>query len=356
MACLQLQTMWRQQHAWQLTQQRRQDRAATVLQAAWRGHHERRARQLQDSSVRVLQRAWRQAQQKLQQQRAAQQVRAACRLQGAIVATRQRQASREQLRHCIQMQARWRGQRVRTQIAKQYSAAVQIQAAWRGFESRSDSAFLFLLPMERTMRRAGAAPRIQALLRGHQVRSVLARADSDPQSKDNIGSEEAASAVRVQAAWRRTLARRRVEEIRAAQVWTTFCGKRDAAITIQSLFRGNKLRRVHPFVPYLKAWRLEQGKSVASKPAVEQEQQSQPNRKVADCIAVMDKARKLSAKPAATTLAEFLEMIGLKSHLARFQRERITYEDLQLLTLKELEDIGFPLVRQHLAEACAQLH
>jgi len=50
-----------------------------------------------------------------------------------------------------------------------------------------------------------------------------------------------------------------------------------------------------------------------------------------------------------TLLLRFLSAVGLRDQFPRFQLERVNFSDLQLLTLNELEEIGFPLIRNQLS-------
>jgi len=53
-------------------------------------------------------------------------------------------------------------------------------------------------------------------------------------------------------------------------------------------------------------------------------------------------------------LVRFLTAIGLEDHLHRFEKEGITFSDLRLLTLDELEEVGFHVMRDRLASAASQ--
>jgi hypothetical protein len=242
-----IQAAWMRSRAARL-RETRDDVAATVLQATWRGYLARQSfaqrRWLVTEAVRTIQACWRrQTRRRSAAVLAAHRNAAALRIQAAWLGwLANRMDAQRQGDAALTIQRHWRGAAVRQALSAASDRTVAqtlIAAAWRGRLARAEAGKL----KGHVAHRQAAAIAIQAAFwRKKSVQLDAAR--------------RAQAALRVQAAWRGVQARGQVAAERDRHV---------AAVVIQSSWRGHRARRATHVVRATAAEANEAGRLLAEK-------------------------------------------------------------------------------------------
>jgi len=257
---------------------------------------------------------------------------------------------------------------------KRDAAATAIEAAWRGYNTRECNPLMMMSTMEKAMSKAGAAERVQGGIRGWIERVRV---------KGRAVRHRRESAGRIQAHMSGYMGRKEVKKLSSEAIYLKGIQQKKtllsretvsrervqlnikevsslspSAVMIQAAWRG-KLTRMKQGSYYQQVWVEFQSRLTPTK---ELESCSIPmdgSRMVGDCIRIAPTPIKKgvntdlgdSVMDEYAMLVRFLKAIGLEELLPRFQKEAITFSDLQLITLDELEECGFSLIRERLGDA-----
>ena len=287
----------------------------------------------------------------------------------------------------VTIQSVYRGRGHHRDLIWSRTAAIRIQATWRAYQIR-ESVFLFSgveRAVAETMKKAGAAQRIQGCLQGCLVRRNLKRNDTtsgldrlaaldvlqalysgwsvrevtrpvlkeieledeeekqetqrrDTRKRVKLLIQEVSSfglaAITIQSLWRGMRARAAASASKHEQVWDSFQRNMEAAVRIQRWYRNERNIK--------KGWMT---------PLRPETSTVDGGLTVAECIKF-----KTGSEPSTPgdvmdeyeLLVRFLRAVGLEDLIERFREEGISFSDLRLITLDELEEIGFPILRQKL--------
>ncbi|XP_070581728.1 abnormal spindle-like microcephaly-associated protein homolog [Ptychodera flava] len=214
-------------------------------------------------AARVIQAAWRKHKLKREIEKQKEKAAAALKIQRRVRSFLQRRREERMQDAIIKAQALWRGKLARREAGKlrqkqleirQEESAVIIQAHIRRF-----------LAQRFTLKRKKSIVKVQAIVRGHQVRKHLYRVQAAVFTIENfyyayrLGEETRewfcilkAATVRIQSGFRGMVARRMVRRERAARLlqahWRRFhvrqhfLALKDATVKMQALVRGNQVR------------------------------------------------------------------------------------------------------------------
>ncbi|XP_052085835.1 doublecortin domain-containing protein 2-like isoform X14 [Mytilus californianus] len=202
----------------------RQGKAATKIQANYRGHQARK--EVNDLKTK---KETDEKKKKEDEQRAKQ--------------------AKEENQAATKIQAGFRGHQARKEInqkkqvrdvknSKEDAAAIKIQSSYRGHKARKEIADKKVKRTEKNTEEEAAATKIQAGFRGHKARQEI---NQKKQQREETKNEEEKAATKIQAGFRGNQARKEVDQKKKEKAQNE--EEEKAATKIQAGFRGHQARK-----------------------------------------------------------------------------------------------------------------